>query len=166
MKTVEQLEQDLAILQTALKDTQAIVNERGTRSYVVQSMTSRVVLGNATKQDLIAAQAALEECVEALPRLAALQTSIATVVEQIAFAKGRERKQSCDQIKDEHASLYADYKAASKALLAQFRQLQHLNNCYVGLTGRPLHGGHEIEINLPAVTGPLCARSNISTGQE
>lgn len=168
MKTVEQLTAEKQILEQALAEAGTLVADRASRSYQVQSATSQAVLqGSAeARARLEKAQRDLQESVDALVRQDHLRTAIKSLEEQIVVARGAERRQSCEAIANEHAALYGEYIAASKSLLAQFRQLQTLNFSHMGMTGRELHGAHERELNLPAVTGPLCARSNFSTGQE
>jgi len=166
MKTVSELQAEKQTLELALAEASNLIADRATRSYIVQSTTTGMVLGSKSRNDLEQAQHRLQESVDALIRQDHLRIAIRSLDDQITFAKGCERKQSCDHIKDEHASLYADYINASKNLLVKFKRLQVLNFSYMGLTGRELHSGHERELNLPAVTGALSARSNITTGAE
>lgn len=166
MKTIAELEQERIELERAVKDTIALANERGTRAYRIQTMTTAVALGHASKADLQKAQADLDASVNAIVRRQHLEASLAELDSSIVVTRGRDRAAYCNSVADEHAAVYADYKTKSKELFELFKQLNTLNNKYMGLTSRQLHGMHENELNLPAVTGALGPRSNIGTAKE
>lgn len=166
MKTVIELTHDLAQLDMARQEAQALADDRATRSYRVQSVTSAVVLGNAGQADLLAAQSALDASIDALLRVANLKQAVADIERQLVEARGRERKAHCDSVAAEHAALHDRFKAQSKELLQTFKEMQTLNFSYMGLTGRELHPAFYRELNLPVISGMLSSRSGIFTGSE
>lgn len=108
----------------------------------------------------------LERAIQDAVRLPAVRTALKVAEEHLTWVQGQERLRFVNSIKEEFDQAYAVYTAASKALLEQFRNLQRLNNQYLSMTQRPLLAPHDVEMNLPAITGSLAARSNFSTGQD
>jgi hypothetical protein len=165
MKTTAELQTEIAALETALQETRTLANERSTLSYRLQVVTAQTVLGKATKLDLENVKRDLDASVEALTRISFLEQAISDLKKQLDYAKGRERSTHCETVRAEHVALYETYKEQSRQVLATFKQLQTLNRAHVGLTGRDLHCAFERELNLPALTGSLCSRSNFTTAQ-
>ncbi len=166
MKTIAELEAERVELERAVKEANDLANERGTRAYRIQTLTTQHALGHASRGDLEKAQRELDDSVDAIVRKQHLERSLAELDETIVVTRGRDRAAYCNSVDAEHRQLYAEYKTKSKELFELFRTLNTLNNKHLGLTGRALHGTHENELNLPAVTGALGPRSNICTAKE
>ena len=165
-KDLPALQAELRILEAELKSNQVLINERATRSYAVQAATSGCLLGHRTKADLQAAQTALEESVNAIPRKALLEQAIADQRAIIDNFQQRERKDYVDSLKRQFFDVMDRYRIESKKLLAIHEELVSLDNRYRSLA--PAYDGlldpFYRELNLPAVTGPLAARSGFCTG--
>lgn len=67
MKTVQELTQELQIIETAFAETRQVAAGRATASYRVQSIQTKVILGQAEQHALIAAQAEVDKTIEADP---------------------------------------------------------------------------------------------------
>lgn len=166
MKTTAELTAELELLNAALKEATTLANERSTASYRLQAATSQNVLGLVGVAEVQAAHDWLDRTLEALPRVANLKQAIADNEQLLVEARGRERRTHCEGIKAEHQQLFDTFKADSEKLLATFKEMQTLNFTYMGLVGRELHPSYFRDLHLPAVSGSLASRSNISTGSE
>lgn len=165
-KTLEDLQGELAILEAELTNNQKLINERATRSYQVQAVQTGVLLGGKTQADLLAAQSALDECVQAIPRKHLLEQAILDQRTIIRDFQHRERKDYIDSLKRQFIDVMDRYKVESKKLLAIHEELVSLDNRYRSLA--PAYDGlldnFYRELNLPAVTGSLASRSGFCTG--
>lgn len=170
-QTVAELVAALAKLQAELRIVSAEANDRATRSYKVQAITSAVVMGTATKADLMEAQAALTRSVEAMVTVQALERAIAEQEQTIAYAKGRERAGECQDIKLAFDAALERHREAAKLCLAEFREMQRLDRQWMAMVSahgsiNPLMPNFYRELHLPVISGNLGNRSNISTGAE
>lgn len=169
-KSLEELQSELALLQAELATTRKHAAERATLAYTLQSVQTKVILGQAELHELEAAKVAQEKSIESLLRVPMLEQAVKDAEQAVENSKHRARVEHVNDIKDRFQTTYDDYKQRSKETLELFRELQRLDTQYRGLarTGSlpQLLDPYQRELNLPAVTGPLSARSNFSTGQE
>jgi hypothetical protein len=170
MKTLEELQTELATIEQALVETRKLANERATVSYQLQVIQTGVLLGNKTTSDLQQAQAQLQATVDALVKVPLLEQAVADARKMVEECQFQDRKKHVDGIKKEFDDVYERYGIESKKLLAIYRDLQRLDNQYRAMARAgslpELLGPYHRELNLPAVTGPLSTRSGFSTGQE
>jgi hypothetical protein len=170
MKTLTELQQELTAIETALADTRKVANERATASYELQTVQTQVILGNKTTADLLASQAKVQVTVDALVKIPLLEQAVADARKMVEECQFADRKKHVEGIKAEFDQVYERYGIESKKLLAIYRDLQRLDTQYRAMarTGSlpELLVPYHRELNLPAVTGPLNARSGFTTGQE
>lgn len=168
-KTLEDLQGELAILEQELTNNQRLINERATRSYQVQAVQTGVLLGGKTQADLLAAQSALDECVQAIPRKHLLEQAIVDQRTIIRDFQHRERSQFVADLKRQFIDVLDRYRIESRKLFAIHQELVSLDNRYRSLAPGQMTGLLEPyfrELNLPAVTGSLASRSGFCTGQD
>ena len=150
-KTSTELQAELSTLEQELQNTRDLAKRRGTCSYIVQSTTAAVVLGNATAVDLEKAKANLDASVDATIRVAMLEQSVAELRNTLDYVRGQERRQFCEGIKQEFNSAYVQYHEQSKQLLATFKTLKQLSNRYQGMTNNILMSPRDAKLNLPCL---------------
>jgi len=170
MKSLSDYQQELQTIETALQEARTTANQRATLSYQLQVTQTKMLLGQADKEQLQDVQTQLDKTVEALTRIPLLEQAVQDAKSMVEHAKHQERHQYVRSITDEYEAAYAQYVQNSKATLASFRDLQRLDNLYRSLakSGALPHllDPFQRELNLPAVTGPLSTRSGFTTGQE
>lgn len=170
MKSLNEYQAELKVIEDALADTRRTANLRAERSYHLQTVQTALLLGNKTKQDLEMAQASLNETIEALTKVPLLEQAVADAKSMVENAQFADRKKHVEGIKAEFDQVYERYGIESKKLLAIYRDLQRLDTLYRSLarTGSlpNLLDPYHRELNLPAITGPLSTRSGFTTGAD
>lgn len=170
MKTINELQDELQILQNELAECNRVATDRATRSYLVQSAQTAVLLGNKTSSDLQQAQTSLDESIAAIVRKPMLEQAVADHRALIDDAQHRERSEFIASIKSEFIDVMDRYKVESKKLLDIHNALVALDNKYRSIAPAAALLGlldpYFRELNLPAATGSLASRSGFTTGQE
>lgn len=170
MKSLTELQQELATIEAALAETRKLANLRAERGYYLQTVQTAVLLGNKTTHDLEQAQASLMETVDALVKVPLLEQAVADAKRMVEECQFADRRKHVESIKAEFEGVYERYGIESKKLLAIYRELQRLDNQYRAMARAgslpELLAPYHREMNLPAVTGPLSTRSGFTTGQE
>lgn len=150
-KTAAQIELELNTLEQELQSARELARRRSTYSYVVQSVTAAVVLGNATQANLDRANADLDKSVDATIRVAMLEQSVGELRNTLDYVRGQERTAFCQSIKQEFNSTYAQYHEQSKQLFATFKTLKQLALRYQGMTNVSLLPPSDAKLNLPCL---------------
>lgn len=166
MKSSAELQQDLDTLTSEQTSVAALIRSIPTLQLAAAKATTDNILGRATVQEVNQAQQRYEDATAALSRKSALDVAIAETTKALEWQRGAERGAYCRAIADEYQALYADYQEQARTMLSTYRQLQQLNNRYVGMTNRALLDPYQRELNLPQLTGALSGRSSIPTGAE
>jgi hypothetical protein len=151
MKSVQELQDELPILQAELDACIKQVASINQLSANLQTLTTAHALGSVTASDLLQAQRLHDEALQAIPRQQLLTQSIREQKQMIDYAEAQEKRQFLDSISKQFADMREQYVAQSKQLLQTFKEMHRLHTVSMSMRSHTLMSDNDYRLDLPAL---------------
>lgn len=154
MKTLQELQTELPVLERELEETTRQVASINQLSANLQTLTTAHALGNVSASDLLKAQRLHDEAVQAVQRKELLTKAVFEQKQMITFAQAQEKRQFIDGIGKQFAEVRERYVIESKKLLSIFKEMNRLHNQSVSMRSHTLMNDGDYRLDLPALRSP------------